>query len=249
MCRHLVYVGPPITLEKLILKPKHSLLQQAFAPRHQTHGSINADGFGVGWYERDMRAEPARYRTTRPIWTDLSFASFAGLVSTKAALASVRSASPGMPIEDTSTPPFTEGPWLFSHNGFVPGFRSGVGRALRRKVSEQRANAMAGVTDSELLFGLVLDRLDSGRSPVDTLVSVVEMVEDLTTARLNLLLTDGERIAATAMRNSLFVFDDRQLTGSVVVASEPYNDDATWEAVPDGSVVEFGDDKLETRPL
>ena len=249
MCRHLAYVGPSVTLEKLIVKPTHSLLQQSFAPRYQTHGTINADGFGVGWYDRDKRLEPARYRTTRQIWADLSFASIAGLVSSNAVLAAVRSASPGMPIEETSTPPFTEGPWLFSHNGFVPGFRTGVGRELRRKVSETRALGIAGATDSELLFALVLDRLDAGTPPADALVSVIGLVEELTTARLNLLLTDGERIAATACRNSLFVFDDRQLTGAVVVASEPYDDDAGWEAVKDGSVVELGDDKLEVRPF
>ena len=249
MCRHLAYVGPSVTLEKLIVKPKHSLLQQSFAPRYQTHGTINADGFGVGWYDRDKRLEPARYRTTRQIWADLSFASIAGLVSSNAVLAAVRSASPGMPIEETSTPPFTEGPWLFSHNGFVPGFRTGVGRELRRKVSETRALGIAGATDSELLFALVLDRLDAGTPPADALVSVIGLVEELTTARLNLLLTDGERVAATACRNSLFVLDDRQLTGAVVVASEPYDDDAGWEAVKDGSVVEFGDDKLEVRPF
>jgi glutamine amidotransferase len=249
MCRHLAYVGPPVTLEKLLLQPSHSLLQQAFAPRHQTHGSINADGFGVGWYDHNLRSEPARYRTTRPIWADPSFASVAGLVTTKTALAAVRSASPGMPIDENSTAPFTDGPWLFSHNGFVPGFRSGVGRALRNKVSEPRANAMAGAMDSELLFALVLDQLDSGASPADALVSVVSAVLDVTMARLNLLLTDGERVAATACRNSLFVFDDRQLNGAVVIASEPYDDDSTWEAVKDGSVVEFGDDKLETRPF
>ena len=249
MCRHLVYVGQPITLERLILKPEHSLLQQAFAPKYQTHGSINADGFGVGWYDRDMRSEPARYRTTRPIWTDLSFESFAGLVSTKAALASVRSASPGRPIEETSTPPFTEGPWLFSHNGFVPGFRSGVGRNLRREVSDVRANAMTSATDSELLFALVLDRLDGGTPPPDALTSVIRLVEDLTTARLNFLLTDGERVVATAMRNSLFVLDDRHLTGSVVIASEPYDGNAAWESVTDGSIVELDGEKLEVRPL
>jgi len=249
MCRHLAYVGPPVTLEKLIVKPKHSLLQQSFAPRYQTHGTINADGFGVGWYDRDKRVEPARYRTTRQIWADLSFASIAGLVSSNAVLAAVRSASPGMPVEETSTPPFTEGPWLFSHNGFVPGFRSGVGRELRRKVSETRAHGILGATDSELLFALVLDRLDAGTPPADALVSVVDLVEELTTARLNFLLTDGDRIAATACRNSLFVFDDRQLTGAVVVASEPYDDDAGWEVVKDGSVVELGDDKLEVRPF
>jgi gamma-glutamyl hercynylcysteine S-oxide hydrolase len=249
MCRHLAYVGPSVTLEKLIIKPEHSLLQQSFAPRYQTHGTINADGFGVGWYDRDKRVEPARYRTTRQIWADLSFASVAGLVSSNAVLAAVRSASPGMPIDETSTPPFTEGPWLFSHNGFVPGLRTGVGRELRRKVSETRALGIAGATDSELLFALVLDRLDAGTPPADALVSVIGLVEELTTARLNLLLSDGERIAATACRNSLFVFDDRHLTGAVVVASEPYDDDAGWEAVKDGSVVELGDDKLEVRPF
>jgi gamma-glutamyl hercynylcysteine S-oxide hydrolase len=249
MCRHLAYVGPSVTLEKLIIKPEHSLLQQSFAPRYQTHGTINADGFGVGWYDRDKRVEPARYRTTRQIWADLSFASIAGLVSSNAVLAAVRSASPGMPIEETSTPPFTEGPWLFSHNGFVPGFRTGVGRELRRKVSETRALGIAGATDSELLFALVLDRLDADTPPADALVSVIGLVEELTTARLNLLLTDGDRIAATACRNSLFVLDDRQLTDAVVVASEPYGDDAGWEVVKDGSVVEFGDDKLEVHPF
>ncbi len=249
MCRHLAYVGSPVTLEKLILKPKHSLLQQAFAPRHQTHGSINADGFGVGWYDRDKRREPARYRTTRPIWTDASFASLAGLVSSNAVLATVRSASPGMPIDENSTPPFTDGPWLFSHNGFVPGYRSGVGRALRRKVSEERANAMPGATDSALLFALVLDRLDAGASPAEAMSSVVHVVQELTTARLNLLLTDGERVIATAWRNSLFVFDDRDLTGAVVIASEPYDDDSTWEPVKNGSIVELADEKLEIRPL
>ena len=248
MCRHLAYIGPSITLEKLILEPEHSLLQQARAPRHQTHGSDNPDGFGVGWYDRDRRDAPARHRTTRPIWEDASFASFSGSVSTHAALAAVRNASPGMPIEERSTAPFTDGPWLFSHNGVVPDFPDGVGRALRRTVSATRAAAIAGPTDSELLFALVLDRLDAGASPADALVAVVALVED-PRARLNFLLTDGERVVATACRNSLFVFDDRPQTGAVVVASEPYDDDAGWEVVKDGSVVELGDDKLEVRPF
>ncbi len=248
-CRHLAYVGPPVTLEELIVEPEHSLFQQSFAPRYQTHGRVNADGFGVGWYDRDTRPEPARYRTSRPLWSDASFASMSGLVSSEAVLGAVRSASPGMPVEETSTAPFTDGPWLFSHNGFVPDFGAGVGRVLRRNASETRLQGMEGATDSELLFALVLDRLDAGASPADALVSVVELVDEQTRARLNFLLTDGDRIAATACRNSLFVLDDRTRTGAVVIASEPYDDDTSWEVVKDGSVVEFGDDKLEVRPF
>jgi gamma-glutamyl hercynylcysteine S-oxide hydrolase len=249
MCRHLAYAGPSVTLGDLILKPEHSLLRQAAAPRYQTHGKFNADGFGVGWYDRDTRVEPARYRTTRPLWADTSFASFSGLVRSSAVLAAVRSASPGMPVEETSTAPFTDGPWLFSHNGFVPGFDGSTGRALRHEVSERRLQRIAGGTDSELLFAIVLDRLDAGASPVDALVSVIALVEkEQPEARLNLLLTDGESIAGTACRNSLFVLDDRERAGAVVVASEPY-DDASWEAVADRSVVEFDDDKLVVRPF
>ena len=250
MCRHLAYAGPSVTLEELLLVPEHSLLRQASAPRYQTHGRFNADGFGVGWYDRDTRVEPARYRTTRPIWADTSFASVAGLVRSDAVLAAVRSASPGMPVEETSTAPFTDGAWLFSHNGFVPGFEGGTGRALRRTVSETRVQEIAGGTDSELLFALVLDRLDAGASPADALVSVVSLVEEeQPDARLNLLLTDGERIAATACRNSLFVLDDREGTAAVVIASEPYDDRDVWEAVADRSVVELDDDKLVVRPF
>ena len=249
MCRHLAYLGPPVTLEKLLLQPPHSLRRQARAPRYQTYGKTNPDGFGVGWYDRDLRTEPARYRTTTPIWKDETFDSIAGLVRSGAVLASVRAASPGMPVEESANAPFTEGPWLFSHNGFVPGFSSTVGRALRAELSTRRADTTPATTDSQLLFALVVDRLEDGASPVDALVSVVELVEDLVPARLNLLLGDGEQIAATAVRNSLFVLDDRDLTGAVVVASEPHDDNATWAEVPDGSVVELRDDKLEIRPI
>jgi glutamine amidotransferase len=250
MCRHLAYVGPSVTLEELILEPEHSLLRQAAAPRYQTHGRFNADGFGVGWYDRDARIAPARYRTTRPLWSDTSFASFSGLVHSTAVLAAVRSASPGMPVDETSTAPFTDGPWLFSHNGFVPGFDGQTGRVLRSRAPEARLQKIAGGTDSELLFALVLDRLAAGVSPVDALVSVVAFVEDQTTdARLNFLLTDGERIAATAYKNSLFVLDERERNGAVVVASEPYDENAAWEAVADRSVVVFDDDKLVVRPF
>jgi gamma-glutamyl hercynylcysteine S-oxide hydrolase len=249
VCRHLAYIGPPVTLEAVLLEPPHSLRHQALEPRYQTFGKMNPDGFGIGWYDRELREEPARYRTTKPIWKDTTFESIAGLVRSNVVLAAVRAASPGMPIEEGANAPFTEGPWLFSYNGFVPGFSSTVGRALRDKVSKQRVGALTGTTDSELLFALVLDRVDAGASPADALSSIVEVVDELVPARLNLLLTDGERIAATAVRNSLFVLDDRDLNRSVAVASEPYDNKSNWEEVPSGSVVEFADGKLETRPI
>lgn len=51
MCRHLAYLGPPRTLSSILLEPAHGLLEQSYAPADMRGGgTINADGFGVGWY-------------------------------------------------------------------------------------------------------------------------------------------------------------------------------------------------------
>ncbi|HEX2419812.1 MAG TPA: ergothioneine biosynthesis protein EgtC, partial [Micromonosporaceae bacterium] len=60
MCRHLLWLGQSVTLSALLLDPPHSLLRQSWAPRDMRGGgTINVDGFGVGWYQGDT---PVRYR-------------------------------------------------------------------------------------------------------------------------------------------------------------------------------------------
>ena len=54
MCRHLAYVGPPVTLADCVLHQPHSLLHQSWAPTDMRgRGTINADGFGIGWLVGD----------------------------------------------------------------------------------------------------------------------------------------------------------------------------------------------------
>ncbi|MGW4567411.1 class II glutamine amidotransferase, partial [Streptomyces sp. NPDC004561] len=76
MCRHLAYLGPEEPLGRILVEPAHSLFRQSWAPRRQRYGTVNADGFGVGWYAPGDAA-PARYRRAGPIWADLSFADLA----------------------------------------------------------------------------------------------------------------------------------------------------------------------------
>ena len=238
VCRFLAYLGPAVTLESLLLQPPHSLLRQSWAPRRQRHGTVNADGFGVGWYDMARRPEPARHRTPRPMWADRSFASFAGLVESGAVLAAVRSATPPAPVEESGTPPFLAESWLFAHNGAVDGFRGPVGGRLRRSLSDRRAAGIEGASDSELLFALVLDRLDAGSSPGEALSDVTSAVLGHTSGRLNLVLTDGHSIAATACGDSLFVLAGAGLAqNGVIVASEPFDDEGAWGQVPDGHLV------------
>jgi glutamine amidotransferase len=234
VCRLLAYLGRPVSLQSLLYDPPHSLHEQSWAPRTQQSGVVNADGVGVGWYDLDRRREPARYRRAQPMWADHSLASLAGVVESGAVLAAVRGATAPSPSEESSTPPFTDGPWLFAHNGRVEGFRTGAGTRLRRGVTERRDSGILGTSDSEVLFALFLDRVDKGMTATDALASVVDAVDAEEGGALTMVVTDGHRLAAVAAGDSLAVLatDD-----AVVIASEPYDGDARWDTVPDGSLV------------
>jgi glutamine amidotransferase len=240
MCRHLAYLGPAVTLDQLLFAAPHSLCAQARTPQHQTSGDTNPDGWGVGWYVNGA-GEPSRHRTVTPIWDDGQFAEESHAIETTAFVGAARLASPGATIDPSGNAPFVSGPWLFSLNGAVGGFRKGVDEQLRAKLSPKRLAGIEGDSDSEVLFALALDRLDAGDAPGAALSTVVETVTDLTKARLNMLLTDGRQLAATRYGNSLFV------RGSTVV-SEPLDDDTGWCEVPDSSLVVAATGSDQTMP-
>jgi gamma-glutamyl hercynylcysteine S-oxide hydrolase len=241
MCRHLAYLGPPATLRSMIIDPPFGLYRQAWAPRLQRHGTMNADGFGVGWYAPGD-PDPARYRHAGPIWGDESFADVARVTRAGAMLATVRSATAGTDHGAAAIAPFASGRWLFSHNGVVHGWPDSVAGLAATLPMESLLRLEARV-DSALLWALVLDRLRPGRGPADALADTVGALRSAgVTGRFNFLLTDGEVIAAAAAGDSLYwrrwpgdaVIAGR---GGVLVASEPGDDEPGWTEVPDGSVV------------
>jgi glutamine amidotransferase len=217
LCRHLAWLGTPRTVASLVLDPPYGLERQSYAPRRQQRGLMNADGWGVGFYV-DGQPEPVRWRSARPLWGDASFASVAPVLRSGAVLAAVRSATPGMPMDESAAAPFTEGRWLLSHNGRVTS-----------SVLPARHDAES-VCDSALLAAHVF-----GEGPE----RVVETIRDVATAdpgaTLNVLLTDGTQITAISWGDPLsyLVAPD-----GVVVASEPYDDDPRWVDVPDRHLVE-----------
>jgi glutamine amidotransferase len=231
MCRHLAYVGRPRSLQAVVLDPPHSLAVQAYAPRRQEHGTINVDGFGVGWYTT-VRPEPVRYRRAQPVWADQSFASLAPTVESTCVLAAVRSATPGFPSDESGAAPFTHGRWLFSHNGVLADLRL-ARKALRDDVAWV-PDALAPV-DSALLFGLAVARWEAGAALGEGLVLATHDVAAVGGGRLNLLASDGQRVAGTTYGDTLFV---RESADGVLLASEPCDDDPDWAPVPPHSLVE-----------
>ncbi len=116
-CRHLGWLGREVpSVSSLVLDPPHGLRVQSYAPRRQKHCLLNADGWGVGFFDG---ATPRRWRSVAPLWGDVSFGSVAPALRSRCVVAAVRSATVGMPIEASATAPFTDGQWLLSHNGVV----------------------------------------------------------------------------------------------------------------------------------
>ena len=223
MCRHLAWVGRPRSLASLVLDPEHGLLVQSYAPRRQRHGRVNADGWGVGFFAPGQK-HPARWRSARPLWGDASFASVAPVVSSTCVLAAVRSATVGMPIEETAAAPFLAGDWLVSHNGRVLGDAVPAAAGAESTCDSALLTAYLAAVGVERMAEVVLEI--GARDP---------------DARLNLLAVDGQQAIATTWGDTLSVLQDRD---GVVLASEPYDDDPRWVDLPDRTFVRVTPDGI-----
>jgi len=214
MCRHLGWLGAPVSVASLVLDPPHGLLVQSYSPRRQQNGLLNADGWGAGFFDG---ATPRRWRSASPLWGDASFASVAPALHSHCVVAAVRSATVGMPVEPSASAPFTDGRWLLSHNGVVDRAVLPMSRAAESTVDSAVLAAH--------IFAEGLDRL------AETIVRVGTADPG---ARLNIVAADGSTLLATTWGDTLSV---RQRDDGVVVASEPYDDDPAWQDVPDRCLV------------
>jgi glutamine amidotransferase len=228
MCRHLAWLGAPCSVASLVLEPAYGLLVQSYSPRRQKHGLMNADGWGVGFFDGEAGVA-RRWRSAAPLWGDASFASVAPALRSGCVVAAVRSASVGMPIEPSASAPFTDGRWLLSHNGLVD-----------RTVLPLSSTAESTV-DSALLAALIFER------GLDALgETIVEVAAADPNARLNIVAANGSQLRATTWGDTLSVLrrDD-----GVVLASEPYDDNPEWQEIPDRHLVEVVGARVELTPL
>ena len=226
MCRHLGWLGAPVSVSSLVLDPPSGLLVQSYAPRRQKNGLMNADGWGVGFFDGDV---PRRWRAAVPLWGDASFASVAPALTSSCVVAAVRSASIGMPIDASAAAPFTDRHWLLSHNGLVD-----------RAVLPLDPLAES-VCDSAVLAALIFRR---GLDALGEVVAEVGAADP--NARLNILAANGSRLLATTWGDTLSVL--RRPDG-VVLASEPYDDHPDWQDIPDRHLVDVSDGDVTITAL
>ncbi|MGQ4490198.1 ergothioneine biosynthesis protein EgtC [Streptomyces sp. 372A] len=234
MCRHIAYLGPPVALGEVLSRPAHSLVRQSWEPRRQRHGTVNADGFGVGWYAEGDPV-PGRYRRQGPVWGDQTFADLVRVVRSHALLAAVRDATGTDPDGEAAAAPFAADQVLFSHNGAVLGWPGSMA-SVAATLPPAELLRLAARSDSALVWALVRHRLATGDPLAQAVADTVpEVAEAAPGSRLNLLLTDGRTIVATAWGDTLWHLTEPGRR--TVVASEPYDDDPRWYEVPDRTLL------------
>ena len=217
MCRWLVWCSEdPILLAEIVLEASNSLLRQSFdAGFHpglcqKNNMTLNADGFGVGWYGR---RGAAIYRSVTPAWNNRNLRELCGSVESRCIFAHVRAATPSSIVSEENCHPFRYGPLLFQHNGHVedfPRIKRRLMAALRDDVYEQ----LEGTTDSEACFGLVLSLLDPEAIAANTLepselqnamLGAIAMLREMLEqegietgySTFNFALTDGQTVVVT----------------------------------------------------
>ncbi len=148
---------------------------------------------------------------------------------------------------EAAAAPFAYGPWLFSHNGAVGGWPGSLA-SLAEGLPPDELLSMEARCDSALVWALVLHRLrrgdEAGQALADTVLDVAGAAP---ASRLNLLMTDGVTISATAWGDTLwYLVEPGRRT---VVASEPYDDDPLWREVPDRTLLAASRTDVLLTPL
>jgi glutamine amidotransferase len=121
----------------------------------------------------------------------------------------VRAASPGMPVQDANCHPFFHGRLMFMHNGAVQGFHR-LRRRLLQALSDRAFESIAGSTDSEHAFAVLLDELGDAWGELSSerlraaTVATLRRLIDLAGAvgappemYCNFVVTDGQSVVAT----------------------------------------------------
>jgi ergothioneine biosynthesis protein EgtC len=254
MCRLLAYIGTPVSLEPLLYKPEHSIIVQSYEPKEMLSGVVNADGYGVAWYDLKKHSEPFIYKNTLPIWNDVNLPSISRYVESKNILAYVRSATSGQALDMSNSQPFQYKNLSFIHNGRIDKFKNTLYRPIRSKLSDEIYNWIGGSTDSEHFCAMILNHLTSNPDKTveqalqATLLEIQDMALNYDTyALINLVISDGKRLVASRYATKspaptlYWVKNDENFPNSVILASEPLFT-GNWQTVPENSIISVGDD-------
>lgn len=206
MCRLAAYLGNPIVMDQVLVKPKNSIIMQSL---HAKESDIrtNGDGFGLGWYKPNIDPIPGLFTSISPAWNDRNLLNLTAKIESDCFFAHIRAASAGG-VTPFNCHPFVHGEWMLMHNGGISDFIK-IKRHIRRLLDDDVYNWIQGETDSEHFFALFLQLakgkdLNQSQVVLDVLQETFNTIADLLKnyditgpSYYNICLTDGRRLFAS----------------------------------------------------
>ena len=245
MCRLAAYLGPETSLKHIVFDTNHSLEKQAWQPRELREAKLNADGFGIGWYNEN--AQIGRYRQTLPIWSDPNFHDLCNSLQRSLWLCYIRAATPGIGTSLENTQPFHYQSWQFLHNGYINNFHESIRGKIRQLLHSETESLIQGSTDSEYLFALILHFFNQSSNMITALQDTFCQLEKWLgkeRALLNVMLSDGVQIIASSHAiNGLCptLYYGNNIEGfpkhSQLIVSERLNDDPHWQEIKSHQII------------
>ncbi len=251
MCRFVGYLGTrEIVLDELLEKPENSLIKQSHKAREGIHG-INADGFGVAWYNFSIDNTPGVFKSTQPAWNDNNLTHISEKIKSSCFLAHIRASTVG-DVSQNNCHPFSFEEYSFVHNGTIRNFDA-YKRKLINAIDDNLFLSIKGNTDSEHFFFLIMQYIKQNNSLVDAVKKAITWVEDIQEdkigfSRINIAITNGREIMATRFVSkdekplSLRYFIEKAEDGtapSLTLSSEALDDEEQWSEVPENSYIYF----------
>jgi predicted glutamine amidotransferase len=260
MCRFVAYFGQEeVLLDKLLAKPKNSLIKQSHESREGGSG-VNADGFGVAWYNFDISSYPGVFKSIQPAWNDNNLMHISQKTKSSCFLAHVRASTVG-DVNQNNCHPFYFGKYSMVHNGTIRNFAQ-YKKKLIDEIDEDLFLQIKGNTDSECLFFLIINFV---RYTNDLELSVKEAIswvikvqkKCIGFSRINIAITNGDELIATRFvskgEKSLSLkytnnFEVENKLSSLVLSSEPLNDDdGLWKDVPENHYIYINKKNMKSK--
>ena len=177
MCRLIAYLGKePMLLDEVISKPDNALIKQSKRAKLGEH-RVNADGFGIGWYQHAISDHPAVFRSIQPAWNDSNLKELIKKVQSTCFFGQIRASTVGA-VSTFNCHPFAYQQWLFAHNGDIGGFQN-IKRRCQHLLDDEIFHSIKGHTDSEHFFALILQYLHEN-APQDHASVSMDMLEQAT---------------------------------------------------------------------
>jgi glutamine amidotransferase len=233
MCRLMAYLGSPVIIDKLLYQPKNSLVNQSINAK-EIEEPLNGDGFGIGWYAREVNDEPVTFVSVHPAWSNRNLRNLAPKVKTDCFIAHVRAASVGE-VSESNCHPFQYKNILMMHNGGVEHF-SNIKRKIREPLTDELYNWIKGQTDSEHIFAYLLNDLLK-HDKVVTPDAVVQSFENTFAAVKKMMLQNDVKEPAylnMVVTNGTFIVGARYVTDPKEEPLTLYHSEGSRFVVEDG---------------